>query len=348
MEPDAIRQSAEPNSSETSEVETDSESVVVQDVESDCMSDNNDVDTNEQAPEILTPGEIKQRITRGNRRRADVTQNTARRLRGHASRILLTFSTLLGTVASAMAEPLNQMGTGVYECSRAFVSEKTERPWIYEVCGGWGAVTEEFASQGYAMARPKHVLYGDDLYDPKIRAQIKLDVQISRPRLIVMGWPCRLWGGLANINFATPEEKQRLRRLRRKEKPILELFKDLTYLQLARGDHISGESPLWSKALDEKPILRVLNREDCHVIRTDACSHGLKDPTTGSYMLKPPLSSRRTPRSTSWVRGVPVYTSTYPSWGPPSVGWLPGIHASLLAVCIAVCMVACSPNTLYF
>ncbi len=31
----------------------------------------------------------------------------------------------------------------------------------------------------------------------------------------------------------------------------------------------------------------MLNREDCHVIRTDACSHGLKDPTTGSYMLKP-------------------------------------------------------------
>ena len=77
------------------------------------------------------------------------------------------------------------------------------------------------------MARPKHVLYGDDLYDPKIRAQIKLDVQISRPRLIVMGWPCRLWGSLTNINFVTPEEKQRLRRLRRKEKPILELFTDL-------------------------------------------------------------------------------------------------------------------------
>ncbi len=145
---DAIRQCAEPNSSKTSEMETESESVVIKGVDGDCMVNNNDVDTNEQAPEILAPGEIKQRIMRGNRRRADVTQNTARRLRGHASRILLTFSELLGTVASAMAEPLNQMGTGVYECSRAFVSEKTERPWIYEVCGGRGAATAEFASQG--------------------------------------------------------------------------------------------------------------------------------------------------------------------------------------------------------
>ncbi len=102
-----------------------------------------------------------------------------------------------------------------------------------------------------------------------------------------MGWPCRLWSSLTNLNFVTPEEKQRLRRLSQKEKPILELFEDLTYLQLARGDHIIGENPLWSKALEEKPILKVLECEECHIIRTDACSHGLKDPTTGKYMLKP-------------------------------------------------------------
>ena len=94
MEPDAIRQSAEPNSTETSEVETDRETVVAQDVESNCMSDdNNDVDTNELAPEVLPAEEIKQRIMRGNRRRAEINQNTTRRLRGHASRILLTFAT---------------------------------------------------------------------------------------------------------------------------------------------------------------------------------------------------------------------------------------------------------------
>ncbi len=121
-----IRQCAEPNSSETSEMETESKSVVTQGVDSDCMVGNNDVDANEKAPKILPAEEIKQRIIRGNRRRADINQSTARRLRGHASRILLTFATFLGTMTSAMAEPLNQMGTGVYECSRAFVSEKTE------------------------------------------------------------------------------------------------------------------------------------------------------------------------------------------------------------------------------
>ena len=104
--------------------------------------------------------------------------------------------------------------------------------------------------------RPRDLLWGDNLHRPETRREILYEVRERRPRLIVMGWPCTLWGTLTNVNYRGPEGRQKLRRLRQKERPILNFFKELAYEQLSRGDHIVGENQLFSEAFKEDPRWR--------------------------------------------------------------------------------------------
>eukprot|EP00969_Alexandrium_andersonii_P282627 12494551-Alexandrium_andersonii.AAC.1 len=58
-----------------------------------------------------------------------------------------------------------------------------------------------------------------------------------------MGWPCKYWGSPTHLNFRTPQGKQRLRRLRRQERPLLELFYKVAAFQADHDGYFLGENP---------------------------------------------------------------------------------------------------------
>ena len=223
----------------------------------------------------------------GIHRRTAGRQPTTKRMRGHIHATLLAFATLLSSVSCHMAEPAVQIAGGLREVSQAFHTSDTERPSLLEVCVGEAQSTTVFQEAGREVMRPRDALYGDDILCKATRDGILADVRTQRPKLVLMGWPCTLWSTLSNVNHRTPEERQRLRRLRQKEKPFLTLFRDLAREQLGRGDHIVGENPLYSAALDQDPILQVLERNEMHAVATDQCAHGLVAPDTGQPMKKP-------------------------------------------------------------
>ena len=105
------------------------------------------------------------------------------------------------------------------------------RPDIYEIFGGHGAITYHAVDYNLTAARPRDYVYGDDLREPTVRREVLDDLYWLRPRVVVIGWPCRYWGSLTKINFRGPEGRQRLRRLRRLEMPFLHLTEEACHQQ---------------------------------------------------------------------------------------------------------------------
>ena len=190
-----------------------------------------------------------------------MTRSTGKKVLGHVGVVMFTFATMLTVVAGHVADPARQVMNEVREVSKAFIKPRGEdRPWVLELCAGHGEVTQEFERQGYPTMTPVDIERGDDLKDIRTRKVVIQSIKKNRPRLVVMGWPCRLWGSLTNLNCVGPEGQQELRRLRKKEMPLLEFFAEVTALQLARGDHALGENPLYAKSFDTKAILGVLDK----------------------------------------------------------------------------------------
>ena len=238
-------------------------------------------------PEPLSGEEVKRRVRIGQQQKANAKRSSAKRVVGHINTALLTFATLVTCVTGHITEPARQLTHGAFEISQAFVTGGQERPSVLEVCAGEANTTAVFKEEGHRTCRPRDLIYGDDILDPAVRWTILEEVRQARPKLVIMGWPCRLWGTWQNVNYPTRSDRQELRRLRKREKPFLDFFRDLAWEQISRGDHIIGENPLFSAALEEEPIMQVMNWPSTAVCRTDMCSHGLRHPTTGQATMKP-------------------------------------------------------------
>ena len=210
----------------------DKRGVCVYNASADAQPQTPELGRDDISPTKLTTAEIGQRINEGNRRRAEINRSAGKKMMGHVGKVLLTFATMMATVSTHVVAPAVAVAHGVQECSQAFLPAKTERPWILELCGGHAEVTEQFMKEGYSTMRPRDIQYGDDLYDRRTQLGIISEIKISRPMLVVMGWPCTLWGSFANLNFKGEIGKQRLRRLRQKEKPILRKWRRSKSLEI--------------------------------------------------------------------------------------------------------------------
>ncbi|CAE8594596.1 unnamed protein product, partial [Polarella glacialis] len=132
-----------------------------------------------------------------------------------------------------------------------------ERPWMLEVfCGGEAGTetTRAFTDHGKLVLEPRDIL------------------------MVWLAFPCRLYGSFTHLNYRTPERKQLLRRLRRRERVFLEITRDIFQLQTSRGDHAAAENPWKSAAWQERPMTETLRLSGVNMFRTDMCAHGLKDP----------------------------------------------------------------------
>ncbi|CAE8644643.1 unnamed protein product [Polarella glacialis] len=132
-----------------------------------------------------------------------------------------------------------------------------ERPWMLEVfCGGEAGTetTRAFTDHKQLVLEPRDIL------------------------MVWLAFPCRLYGSFTHLNYRTPERKQLLRRLRRRERVFLEITRDIFQLQTSRGDHAAAENPWKSAAWQERPLTETLRLPGVNMFRTDMCAHGLKDP----------------------------------------------------------------------
>ncbi|CAE8612681.1 unnamed protein product [Polarella glacialis] len=155
-----------------------------------------------------------------------------------------------------------------------------ERPWMLEVfCGGelGTETTKAFTDHGELVLEPRDILFGHDLKNRSERERLYDDVVNLRPRMVWLAFPCRLYGSFTHLNYRTPERKQLLRRLRRREKVFLEITRTIFKIQTSRGDHAAAENPWKSAAWQERPMTETLRIPGVNMFRTDMCAHGLKD-----------------------------------------------------------------------
>ncbi|CAE8725915.1 unnamed protein product [Polarella glacialis] len=138
-----------------------------------------------------------------------------------------------------------------------------------------------------------------------------------------------LYGSFTHLNYRTPERKQLLRRLRRRERVFLEITRDIFQLQTSRGDHAAAENRWKSAAWQERPMTETLRLPGVNMFRTDMCAHGLKDPDgdglhekatglmTTSPVFEKHLGKRQIRRAVLEIYTSRVYMMAEDEAGPP-------------------------------
>lgn len=224
-------------------------------------------------PERVT----KEKIRKGNARRKHAKKGTVRRWISNC--VMLASAVCLFTACSA------------YSCAQIFHTcfPGDSRPDVIEIFGGHAEVSLQFARKGWNVIQPCDEIYGSDLRDPAERKKLVDFVRNQRPRLLLIEWPCKLWGKLTDTNFRSPQEKRRLMKKRAQERIFLELTDELFQVQWSNGDDALAENPLASYAFKEAPIQRILRHPDVSVGVSHGCQFGLRSVQSGLLLKKPTL-----------------------------------------------------------
>ena len=120
----------------------------------------------------------------------------------------------------------------------------TSRPDIWEVFGGHAEVSYRAWQQGWLALQPCDQVYGIDLHNPAERSEVFRVQREMQPRLILIEFPCTYWSSLSRIIYVTNAQKQKLKRLREKHRPFVQLAASLAKNQQANGDMYLIEQPL--------------------------------------------------------------------------------------------------------
>ena len=77
----------------------------------------------------------------------------------------------------------------------------TTRPDIWEVFGGHAEVSLQGWRQGWLALQPIDQVYGDDLSVYEERRELLRIQERTRPRLVLIEFPCTFWSQLARTNY---------------------------------------------------------------------------------------------------------------------------------------------------
>ena len=224
----------------------------------------------------LEPAEIDRRIRAGNARRKIMKRGVVRRLMGNVKTVVS--SVFLASAVFAVAS---------VSCIGACLP--SAQPDLLEIFGGHAEVSMRFSKWGWQTMEPCDVLYGTDLLVEENRKRILEHISRLKPRLVLVSFPCRLWGPLTRLTYASAQERRRLLKLRNRETPFLQLTEQVFELQMREDRDALGENPLPSEAFKTKPIQNILNHPDVYVGVGHGCRFGIKNAKTGEPLLKPTL-----------------------------------------------------------
>ena len=112
------------------------------------------------------------------------------------------------------------------------------------------------------------------------RAKILEEIEVKKPRLVLVEFPCSKWSSLSKFNYHRPSKplgREKLKKLREKEKPLVDFTEKVASLQIPRGDDILAENPENSDARELPSIKRLEASGSLSFVIGDQCRHGLVD-----------------------------------------------------------------------
>ena len=228
----------------------------------------------------LPEAEVKSKIREGQHRRKYAKLGTCRRLIGNC-KVLASFLCMMTFMTCcAVGDTVGKLHQSLYG---------SDRPDVVEIFGGSAEVSLQFAHRGWSVMQPTDLIYGVDLKIPENRQKLVERLNLERPRLAIISYPCRLWSKLSDTNYRSSQERRRLAKLRKEEEPFLELCEEIFKNQLARGDDALAENPLCSKAWSVPTMKRILGHPEVYAGVGHGCRFNVRSSASGKLLKKPTL-----------------------------------------------------------
>ena len=192
-----------------------------------------------------------------------------KQLKSGANRIM-NIATVLCCFVGSMAEIVTEPVQDIMNVFNTNLGHENTTD-LLEVFAGSAGTSSYWAEKGKRVSQPWDSLWGMNLRDPTVQQDLYHTIERDRPRLVLVGFPCRYWSPYTNINYRTDERKQELRRLRKRERCFLEVAEMCARMQMARGDQCVVENPWASYAWQEQRMLEL--GQDMHFSgQTCACT----------------------------------------------------------------------------
>ena len=129
--------------------------------------------------------------------------------------------------------------------------------------------------------------YGCDLKDQRQRDELLSRLRKHKPRLAIVEFPCSKWSSLSVLNASKVNGgRQRLKKLRRLEQPLVSFSADIAWEQFNRGDDVLIENPEASAARRLMCMQKLQKFPRMSYVIGDQCAQGLIDPRTGLPIRK--------------------------------------------------------------
>ena len=197
------------------------------------------------------------RARHGIRRRRAEQRTNMRKVRDgvmNVFQILMATSVMLaGWAESVVDEPLWEVWALTQPRHHVRDHERSEVGCL-EIFAGEARISSAFARHRRGVLEPRDLRYDHDCRLPEVQEAILEDINVQRPGLVWMAPPCTLWCNFSRLNYPP----QQLRRLRQKEKVIVDFTAKVFEMQNALGGLAIIENPrssdLWRHPDIERPV----------------------------------------------------------------------------------------------
>ena len=220
---------------------------------------------------------VRDQIRKGMARRRYAKLGTCRKML-QACQVLLAASCCLAVATTSACQ--SALSASMFGSSR---------PDLLEVFGGASDVSLQFGRRGWYVLEPSDLVSFDNLGHVGVKERVLEFVQEQKPRLVVVNYPRKLWSQLTVVNYASKQRRQVLKKLKRQERPFLDLCESLFKEQLDRGDDALTESPLDSRSFNEPQMQRIMKHPDIYVGVGHGCRFNVRSSCTGLFLKRPTL-----------------------------------------------------------
>ena len=241
-------------------------------------------------PKLLGKEEARRRALAGIRRRKMENEPKYKKLKRSAMKLATVFATMSVALAGWSKEMMTQPFEDSFEVLQPFVawassSSSESEVDCLELFAGKARISEGFAKRGRGVLQPRDILYGHDLRDEGMQERVLGEIRDYKPGMVWMAPPCTAWCGFSHLNY-TP---QQLRRLRAKERKILDFVRKVAELQGGLGGFVVIENPRTSDIWRTNQFQELIVDHRMLFAQVDLCAYGMRS-RDGQEPLKKSVS----------------------------------------------------------
>ena len=226
-------------------------------------------------------GDPRQKAIAGMRRRRRMKSPVRSFLKDQMQRLALVMMATSTAVGAWSQEVLMdpaydvwavfQPSQRIYEREH-FVSVSGPEVDCLELFAGSCKISGAFAKRQRGVLRPRDLLLGDNFRRAEVREEILCEIDRHRPRLVWMAPPCTYWCGFSRLNY----DQQQRRRLRQREKILIEFTEEVLLRQRLRGGLVVVENPRSSDIWRHSSLARWIQDPEMCRAEVDLCTYGLE------------------------------------------------------------------------